>query len=233
LIALVQALIWMRMPLARRTLACREPMTLRVIAVTRYASHDGWKRARSGCCGGRKRPYSATSRTPDAKPFALIGSFAKLHLKGSIITMEISNLNNHPRFADTVADRGWHAWWTESGVPLAQYRAHLDPMIKEEGIPFGLIAHEGDVYLGSVLVIENDLDARPQYTPWIAALWVEPERRRQGIAAKLIATARTEASRYGQLSCYLCATPDKSPYYLAQGFKQIEDDVSELSVFVI
>jgi GNAT superfamily N-acetyltransferase len=147
--------------------------------------------------------------------------------------MEISNLKSHPRFADTVADRGWHAWWTESGVPLEHYRAHLDPMIRGEGMPFGLIAHEGDVYLGSVLVIENDLDARPQYTPWIAALWVEPEWRRQGIAAKLIAAARTEASRYGQRSCYLCATPEKSRYYLAQGFRQIEDDVSGLSVFVI
>lgn len=152
---------------------------------------------------------------------------------GESITMEISTLKNQPFFADTVADRGWHAWWTQSGVPLTQYRAHFDPMIEGKGVPFCLVAHEGDVYLGSVLVIEDDLDDRPQYTPWIAALWVEPEWRRQGIAAKLIAAARAEALRYGQSSCYLCATPDKSPYYLAQGFKQIEDDVSGLTVFVI
>ncbi|MEJ7011468.1 GNAT family N-acetyltransferase [Sinorhizobium meliloti] len=35
-------------------------------------------------------------------------------------------------------------------------------------------------------MIENDLDDRPQYTPWIAALWVEPDMRRRGIAAKLM-----------------------------------------------
>ncbi|WP_234827476.1 GNAT family N-acetyltransferase [Sinorhizobium meliloti] len=70
-------------------------------------------------------------------------------------------------------------------------------------------------------MIENDLDDRPQYTPWIAALWVEPDMRRRGIAAKLMEAARKEASARGHAFCYLCATPDNSPYYLARGFKQI------------
>lgn len=147
--------------------------------------------------------------------------------------MEISNLKYCPHFADAIADRGWHAWWTQSGVTVEQYRAHLDPMIAGEGIPFGLVAHEDGLYLGSVLVIENDLDARPEYTPWIAALWVEPNARRKGIAAQLIAAARREAARCGQQSCYLCATADKRPYYLKQGLRQIEADVSGLDVFMI
>lgn len=55
-------------------------------------------------------------------------------------------------------------------------------MIENDGIPFCLVAEEGGVYIGSVLVIENDLDARPDYTPWIAALWVEPHARKRGAA---------------------------------------------------
>ncbi|MGH0283482.1 GNAT family N-acetyltransferase [Sinorhizobium meliloti] len=46
-------------------------------------------------------------------------------------------------------------------------------------------------------MIENDLDDRPQYTPWIAALWVEPDMRRRGIAAKLMEAARKQASARG------------------------------------
>ncbi|WP_318854340.1 GNAT family N-acetyltransferase (plasmid) [Sinorhizobium meliloti] len=46
-------------------------------------------------------------------------------------------------------------------------------------------------------MIENDLDDRPQYTPWIAALWVEPDMRRRGIAAKLMEAARKRASARG------------------------------------
>lgn len=147
--------------------------------------------------------------------------------------MLISDLRDRPGFADTIADRAWHAWWTESGVPLADYRAHLDPMMEGDGVPFALVAHEGDAYVGSVLVIENDLEARPQYAPWIAALWVEPEQRRQGVAVQLIDAARAEAARLGWQACYLCATPDNSPYYLARGFRQLEADVAGLNVFVI
>jgi GNAT superfamily N-acetyltransferase len=147
--------------------------------------------------------------------------------------MKISTLKNQPHFADTVADRGWHAWWTESGTSVADYRAHLEPMIEKEGIPFGLVAHDEGIYLGSVLVIENDLDDRPQYTPWIAALWVDLEWRTRGIGTSLLAAAYAEASRLKQQPCYLCARPDKTAYYLARGFTQIEEDVSGVNIFTI
>ncbi|MGH6858829.1 MAG: GNAT family N-acetyltransferase [Phyllobacterium sp.] len=147
--------------------------------------------------------------------------------------MDISNLHSHPDMADIIADRCWNAWWTATEVSLAEYRSHLEPMIGGKKIPVALFAHEQGEYLGSVLLIENDLDDRPQYKPWIAALWVEPESRRQGIAVKLIEAARKEAAFQGHELCYLCATPDKSPYYIARGFEQIETDVSGLNVFTI
>ncbi len=147
--------------------------------------------------------------------------------------MQISNLLQYPAFADTIADRGWNAWWTESGVSIEDYRAHLDPMLEAEGIPSAFVAHEKDRYIGSVLIIENDLDERPDYAPWIAALWVEPEFRRQGIAAQLIARSREHIATLGHDTCYLCATADKRPYYLKQGFTLIEEDVAGLDVFTI
>ncbi|MCM5559111.1 GNAT family N-acetyltransferase [Pleomorphomonas sp. JP5] len=147
--------------------------------------------------------------------------------------MEISNLQRFPQFADVIADRCWHAWWTDSGVSLSQYRAHLDPLIEGGGISFALVAHRDGVYLGSVLVIENDLEARPEYMPWIAALWVEPDHKRRGIAAQLIGMARQEAAARGHQRCYLCATPENSAYYATRGFTQIESGVSGLNVFKI
>ncbi|WP_320202878.1 GNAT family N-acetyltransferase [Agrobacterium rosae] len=147
--------------------------------------------------------------------------------------MQISNLRQHPAFADIIADRGWHAWWTESGVPLEEYRAHLDPMLETDGIPAALVAHDDDRYIGSVLIIENDLDERPDYAPWIAALWVEPDFRRQGIAAQLIASSREYAAQRGHDTCYLCATAEKRGYYLKQGFTLLEEDVNGLDVFSI
>lgn len=147
--------------------------------------------------------------------------------------MQISNLRHQPSFADTIAHRGWNAWWTESGVPLEDYRAHLDPTLITDAIPFALVAHDGETYVGSVLVIDNDLDARPDYAPWIAALWVDPDYRKRGVAAALMTQARQHIARLGHGTCYLCATVEKRPYYLKQGFTLLEENVTGLDVFSI
>jgi GNAT superfamily N-acetyltransferase len=145
--------------------------------------------------------------------------------------MRISHLHQVPQFADTIAHRGWSAF--DSGLTLAEYRAGLEPLMKSEGVPSALVAHDKEKYLGSVLVIANDLAARPNLTPWIAALWVEPRHRSKGIAAALITEARAALAKTGIVRCYLCATPANSPYYLARGFTLIEDNVTGLNVFDI
>jgi GNAT superfamily N-acetyltransferase len=148
-------------------------------------------------------------------------------------TWTISNLAHVRHFADIVADRGWHAWWQNDGISLADYRVGLEPMLKGEAIPMGFVAHRGKTYLGSVLLIESDLEARPQLSPWIAALWVDVEHRGQGVGADLMAAARTASVRLGIDKAYLCAETRISPYYFARGWRQIEMDVDGLNVFEI
>ncbi|MDW6021795.1 GNAT family N-acetyltransferase [Mesorhizobium sp. BAC0120] len=149
--------------------------------------------------------------------------------------MIISNLRSVRAFAKTVADRAWYEWWTNTDVSLAEYRSGIERMVDgdDDAIPSALVAHIGKQYAGSVLLIDNDLETRPQYSPWIAALWVEPEFRRQGVAGELIEAARGQAARLGHGTCYLCATPTNSPYYLARGFRLLEPGVDGLDVFAI
>ncbi len=147
--------------------------------------------------------------------------------------MVISRLQDVPTFAATIADRAWHAWWTDTDVSLGEYTSSIKRMTESEGIPIALVAHVDGKYLGSVFLIDNDLDARPQFSPWIAALWVEPESRRQGLAAKLINAARDEAANLGHDTCYLCANAANSPYYIAGGFRLQETDVQGLNIFSI
>jgi GNAT superfamily N-acetyltransferase len=146
-------------------------------------------------------------------------------------TWTISNLAHVRQFADTVAERGWHAWWTDSGMTLATYRAELEPMLLGDAIPMGFVAHRGETYLGSVLLIENDLEARPQLSPWIAALWVDEQYRGQGVAQSLIGSAQTAAAKLGFSRIFLCAEAKVTPYYLRQGWEQIETNAGGLNVF--
>ena len=149
--------------------------------------------------------------------------------------MIISNLRSVRAFAKTVADRAWHEWWTNTDVSLAEYRSGIERMVDgdEDAIPSALVAHSGTQYAGSVLLVDNDLEACRQYSPWIAALWVESQFRRQGVAGKLIEAARGQAVRLGHDTCYLCATPANAPYYLARGFRLLESGVDGLDVFAI
>jgi GNAT superfamily N-acetyltransferase len=145
----------------------------------------------------------------------------------------ISDLRNVAHFADTVASRGWHAWWQDSPVPLSEYRTWVQEAIDGKGVPTCLVVHDGETYQGSVKLIARDMDARPNYTPWIAALWVDESFRRQGNAQNLITAARKKLHSLGIEKAYLCATETNSPYYRARGFTQIETDVDGLNVFVI
>ena len=147
--------------------------------------------------------------------------------------MIISELRDVPNFVETIADRAWHAWWSDTDVQLSEYRAMIEPLVKSDGIPTAMVAHIGEHYAGSVLLIDNDLDARPQYAPWIAALWVNPDFRRKGYAAKLIYAAREKAANLGYDKCYLCATAENSPYYITRGFRLLETNVDDQNVFSI
>lgn len=147
--------------------------------------------------------------------------------------MVISDLRSAPGFAAIIADRCWREWWVKTDVTLSEYRCGIEQMAAGSGVPTALVAHDGAQYVGSVLLIENDLEARPHYSPCIAALWVEPAFRRGGVAFELIQAARTEAGRLGRRTCYLCATDANSPYYLARGFCLLESAVEGLNVFSI
>ena len=87
----------------------------------------------------------------------------------------ISDLRRYPAFFDTVADRIWRAWWEPSGHPLAYIASRLRENMEATPIPFALVAHDGERFLGTASVIESDLEERPQLTPWVAAVWVEED----------------------------------------------------------
>ena len=85
----------------------------------------------------------------------------------------ISDLRRRPEFFDIVADRIWQAWWQQSGYPLDYISTRLLENMEPTPVPFALVAHDGDNFLGTASVIASDLEERPQLTPLVAAVWVE------------------------------------------------------------
>ena len=144
----------------------------------------------------------------------------------------ISDLRQRPDFFDVVADRIWQTWWKRHGVPLDYISTRLRENLVSPGLPIALVAHRGEVFLGTVSLIASDLDERPQYTPWVAAVWTEPAARGLGIAPALIERAVNEGSALGHARIYLCAAPVRRDFYLKLGWTPIEEEVSALGLTV-
>jgi len=141
--------------------------------------------------------------------------------------MQISDLRRQPVFFDTVADRIWQAWWKPNGYPLEHISNGLKDTMKGERIPFAIVAHDGGEFLGSTIGIASDLSDRPQYSPWVAAVWVEPQHRLKQVGRALVAHAAQTFFARGFARVYLCARPVRLNFYTRQGWLPIEHDVGE------
>jgi N-acetylglutamate synthase-like GNAT family acetyltransferase len=139
----------------------------------------------------------------------------------------ISDLRQKPEFFDVVADRIWQAWWKEKSHPIEYIADRLRENLNAEPIPFALVAHDGSKFAGTVSVIASDMEERPQYTPWVAAAWVEDAYRNGGIGAALIDRAARSIFALGIKRSYLCASRERRPFYLNRGWTQIEEDVGK------
>lgn len=69
----------------------------------------------------------------------------------------ISDLRQFPEFFDIVAERIWQAWWKADGHPLDYISGRLRENLSDTPIPFALVAHDGETFLGTASVIASDL----------------------------------------------------------------------------
>lgn len=146
----------------------------------------------------------------------------------------ISDLRQQPAFFDAVADRIWRAWWKERGFLADTIAGRLRENMNASPIPFALVAHRDETFIGTTSVIASDLEERPQYSPWVAAVWVDPQYRMREIGSALVARAASDAFALNFRRVYLCAEKERRRFYIRQGWVPIEEDVGErkLTVFV-
>jgi len=150
------------------------------------------------------------------------------------LALTISDLRRCPEFFDTVADRIWQAWWKPHGHPLNAIRSRLAENMNPEPIPLALVAHDRGKFLGTSSLIASDLEERPQLSPWVAAVWVEPHARQHGIGGALVDHAAEACFALGIARAHLCARRERTGFYQRLGWTLVEQDVGpfQLGVFI-
>ena len=137
-------------------------------------------------------------------------------------TFQISDFRQHPHFGPTIADRVWNAWWRNSGRQISDVERHMTEMADDRPLPMAIVAHDDHGYLGSAFLIHSDMEERPQYSPWVAAVWVEAAERKRGVGRALIVQAAKTADSLGYGAAYICCRPELERFYSSIGWKIVE-----------
>lgn len=142
-------------------------------------------------------------------------------------SVEICDLREAIEHRPALADRIWRAWWEPYGEPLSDVDAALDTVLSATEFPFTLVAIRDGTFIGTATSILSDIDARPHLGPCLAALWIEPEARGQGVAGMLIAAVLRRLSSQGFGQVYLSAKPHLRGFYERQGWTLVETDIDD------
>ncbi|MGR2739369.1 GNAT family N-acetyltransferase [Billgrantia sp. Q4P2] len=92
----------------------------------------------------------------------------------------------------------------------------------EGGVPSVFVAMQCDQPVGTAALMAEDMASRGELTPWLASVFVLPEWRGRGIAARLIRRVEEEAADSGFDQFYLY-TPDQQGLYRRLGWQDHEE----------
>jgi GNAT superfamily N-acetyltransferase len=145
----------------------------------------------------------------------------------------ISDLRQEPGFLPMVANRIWQAWWQRKGTSLDIVTGWVAQSLGQGPVPSVYVAHNGQTFLGTTSVIVSDLAARPELTPWVAAVWVEEEARHQGVGAALVDRAASAILKAGYPRAYLIAAPDRRSFYEGLGWTPIEEGIGDDALTIL
>ena len=139
--------------------------------------------------------------------------------------MEIRHLPADPNVVGLVAGWLFREWGHLS--PGASYQRSVERLIQRTGsaeVPVTLVAFEGDQAIGTASLVADDMETRPQFTPWLASVYVLPESRTQGVGSELCKAIITELNRLNIKRAYLF-TPNKEEFYQRLGWRTIEREI--------
>ncbi|MCE9663336.1 GNAT family N-acetyltransferase [Halomonas sp. M5N1S17] len=137
--------------------------------------------------------------------------------------LSIVRLNPDSIHVATVASWTYAEWGhLHPGSNPESYREAFRRECGDGGVPSVFVAMQGDRPVGTAALMAEDMDSRRELTPWLASVFVLPEWRGWGIAARLIRRVEEEAAACGVGQFYLY-TPDQQGLYRRLGWCEHEE----------
>jgi predicted N-acetyltransferase YhbS len=136
----------------------------------------------------------------------------------------IVDLKDTPHVIPTLA--AWHqAEWASlnPGESLEQRIARMGRYLSDDAMPRLFVWVEDGQPLGTAAFVQSDMSTRPEWGPWLAAVYVKAECRGRGIGAALVQHVVRHAAAAGCPELFLF-TPSKAHYYAKRGWQRLSHE---------
>ncbi|MFJ2487127.1 GNAT family N-acetyltransferase [Pseudomonas sp. NPDC087639] len=141
--------------------------------------------------------------------------------------MHIEYLCDHPGFVEELSELNFKEWGEfRPGDTLEARTERMRKACGKGAIPSVVVAIEDGRLLGGALLIDSDMKARPELTPWLAGVYVKAEERGRGVASQLVNRIVEEAKTLGVQTLYLYTDAAQS-LYARLGWEVVEELVYE------
>ncbi len=135
--------------------------------------------------------------------------------------MRIVSVAERRDLVPVVADWLWQEFWRSDGYALEDTAAAVAAATADIGPPQTFVLLVDGRPVGTASLAAEDLDERPQLTPWLAGVLVIPQARRRGYAGHLI-RAVERACRTASIPAAWLYTNSAEALYARAGWKAVE-----------
>jgi GNAT superfamily N-acetyltransferase len=138
-----------------------------------------------------------------------------------MMAISIVSTSERPDLVPLVARWLWDAFWRRDGYSFESTLKAVEESVPAQPMPRTFILLVEDEPVGTASLVADDLDERPDLTPWLAGMFVVSHARGQGYAARLIAAVEEEC-RKGSISTLWLYTNTAERLYARVGWKTVE-----------
>ncbi len=137
------------------------------------------------------------------------------------MALRVTTIRERPDLLPVISEWLWLEWWKNKGHTLEQTQAIYADCVAEKGAPQTFVLLEGELPVGTATLARRDLDERPDLTPWLAGVFVVPDRRGRGYVNHLF-TLFERACRAASVDVAWLYTNTAERVYLRAGWETVE-----------
>jgi GNAT superfamily N-acetyltransferase len=137
--------------------------------------------------------------------------------------MRIVRLGERPTHIKTIAEWLYNEWGhLRPNSSLDSAVEKIKKRVEGKDIPSIFVAEIDAKSIGTVSLIEHNLEIRPELSPWLASLYVCKDYRRQGVGGMLVNFLESFVKDLNIEKVYLY-TPNQQKLYSALGWMEREE----------